>query len=170
MNTLPQPSGRPSGFTLLELMIYIGIVGMILTSISYLTLDIIGGQVSIETELEVNQNLRFASRQLERDIRAAESISVPSSDTLVLSFSGIELTYFFNASALQLTRQTGGEPAVELNTPTVGLTGSFTDISYESRTETVQVVLTAVYLNPDGLRDFDASSELNFSIEARARR
>ena len=158
------------GFTLIELIIYIGIVSIILVSISYLIIDLISGQSSNTARQEVNQNVRFISSVISRDIRAAQAIASLSADTLVLTMPGDDITYNFDAGNLDLTRQIGAGPTEILNSNRLEISGSFSDRSYSSRTQNVQVNFTVSYYNPDNLPDFNASTNSVFSVELRGRK
>lgn len=158
-----------AGFTLVELIIYIGIVSIVLTSLSYLILDIIGGQVSSQADREVNYNVRHLSTQLATDIRAAESITSITADSLTLSLPGDDISYQFDGNGL-LTRQVAaGDPAV-VHTSAVTTNGSFTDQSYGSRSQHVGISFTVEYKNPSNRVDYSASSTATFSVELRGKK
>ena len=158
------------GFTLIELIIYIGIVSIILVSISYLIIDLISGQSSNTARQEVNQNVRFISSTISRDIRAAQAITSITADTLVLAMSGDDVTYNFDVGNLDLTKQVGAGLVEILNSSRIEISGNFSDQSYDSRTQNVRVDLTVSYYNPDNLPDFNASTNSIFSVELRGRR
>ncbi|MFA5022376.1 MAG: type II secretion system protein [Patescibacteria group bacterium] len=161
---------RPGGFTLIEAIIYLGIVSIILVSISYLMLDILAGQTKNYGTQEVSQNLRFISNNLIRDIESAQDITSLSSDTLVLVKGGQSLTYSFDLVNDNLTRQLGaGQPEI-LNSNRLEVTGSFSDLSYLGRTKNVGVSLFLNYKNPGNLPDYNASTTFNFSVELKGRR
>lgn len=163
-------SNKQSGFTLIETIIYLAIVSIILISISYLIIDIIGSQTKSIAGNEVNHNIRFMSDYLAKDIRSAQTISSLTSDTLVLTMSGDDITYNFDVGNLTLTRQVGVAVAEDLNTPQVEVMGSFVDRSYTTRSINVGVTLTVEYKNPSGLSDYAADSTSNFSFELRGRK
>lgn len=156
------------GFTLVELIIYIGIVSIILVSISYLVLDIISSQTKAYAHLEVQQNLRFVQKIMSNDIKAAQDFSIPSADTLVLD--GGAITYNFDGSFNKITRQIGVESPVDLTTDEVVVTGNFSNLSYNDRTRNVRVYLDISYKNPENLSDYQASQAADFTVELRGRR
>src|SRR3989338_4365178 len=164
------PIANRRGFTLVEMIIYIAIVSVILVSISYLMIDIAGGQIKSEARLEVNYNLRLISQRLLADIHSAQNISSLAPDTLVLAGPGGTVTYNFDATNFELTRQVASNPAVVLNTKAVEISGSFSDRSFLGRTKNVSVQLTVSYKNPGNLPDYQASESLNFAAELRGRR
>ena len=168
-------AGSPStssgaGFTLIELIIYLAIVAMILTSISYLILDILGGQTKNYAGQEINFNLRFISNNLTKDIRSAQDISSLTADTLILTMPGDDITYNFDSGNNILTRQLGAATPADVNSNEVEVTGSFTDLSYLNRTKNVGISLIINYKNPDNLPDYNSSTTAEFAVELRGRR
>ncbi|MFA6254410.1 MAG: prepilin-type N-terminal cleavage/methylation domain-containing protein [Patescibacteria group bacterium] len=161
---------RRDGFTLIELIIYLGILSIILVSMSYLMLDILGGQTKIYGNQDVNQNLRFISNYLIKDIRAASDINSLSADTLVLVMPGEDITYNFDSAEDRLTRQLGSNEPVQLNSDRVEITGNFSDLSYLNKAKEVGVYLVIFYKNPDNLPDYNASTTSAFSVGLRGRR
>ena len=161
---------REDGFTLIELIIYLAIVSLILVSLSYLILDIMGGQTKSYANQEINQNLRFISNYLTKDIKATQDIGSLTSETLVLILPGDDITYHFDAINNTLTRQLGSTDPVNLNSDRVETTGSFTDLSYTYRNKNIGIFLVINYKNPSNLSDYNASTTANFSIELRGRR
>jgi len=158
------------GFTLIELIIYLAIVSIILISISYLILDILGGQTKNYAKQEVNHNLRFISDNLIKDIKKAQDIDSLASDTLVLTMPGDDVTYNFDSINNKLTRQLGIAAPVDLNTNWVEISGSFSDLSYLARAKNVGINLEINYKNPGNLPDYNASTTIEFSVELRGRR
>ena len=161
---------KNKGFTLIELIIYLAIVSVVLVSISYLILDILGGQSRSYAKQDVNQNLRFIANYLMKDIKAAGNISSLTSDTLVLDMPSDDITYNFDAVNEILTRQVGSNPPVNLNSNRTEVIGSFSNFSYLVRAKNIGVHLAVVYKNPDNLSEYNASSTADFSVELRGRR
>jgi hypothetical protein len=119
---------------------------------------------------EVDQNLRFISNNLTRDIKAASAITSLSSTTLVLALSAGAITYNFDGANKKITRQVGSNPAADLNSGQVEVLGSFSDLSYVNRTENIGIHLGVNYKNPDNLPDFRGSAQIDFAVELRGRR
>ncbi len=161
---------QSSGFTLIELIIYLGIVSIILVSISYLILDILGGQTKNYANAEVNQNLRFITNMITKDIKAASAISSLTADTLVLTLPGDDITYNFNSGTKTIDRQLGVNPAVSLNSSHVEIKGNFSDLSYLALAKNVGIHLEINYKNPGNLPDYNASTIVDFAVELRGRR
>ena len=161
---------KGAGFTLVELVIYLAIVSIILVSISYLILDILAGQTKSYAYQEVNQNLRFITNYLVKDIKSAQDIGSLTSSVLILTLPGDDITYHLDSGVKKITRQLGGAEAVDLNTNQVEVTGSFFDLSYPPRAKNIGVHLEINYKNSSNLTDYNASTTADFSVELRGRR
>lgn len=161
---------QSQGFTLIEVIIYLAIVSVILVSLSYLMLDILGGQTKNYAKQEINYNLRFISNILTKDIKAAKNIYSLTSNTLVLTMLSDTITYNFDSVNKKITRQLGSGTPVTINTDPVEVTGNFTNLSYLGRVKNVGVYLSLVYKNPSNLPDYNASGAVNLSVELRGRR
>ena len=96
-----------TGFTLVELIIYLGIVALLLTSVSYLIIDLMSGQTGSRADEEVNYNVRLIADRLAADIAAAQQIVSLTSDRLTLDLPGDDVTYEFPSGRTVLTRLVG---------------------------------------------------------------
>ncbi len=159
------------GFTLIELIVYLSIVGIILTGISYLILDILKGQASSYSDQEVNYQLRYISGIMVEDIRTASDIASLSEENLILVLAESEnIAYSFDENSKNLIRQIGSlEPAI-INSENVEITGGFINYSKFNRTKNVGVYLEINYKNPGNIPDYDSSSRVEFTVELRGRR
>src|SRR3989338_5981734 len=83
--------GKGAGFTLIEMIIYLAIVSIVLVSMSYLILDLIGGQSKSFANQETNQNLRFIVNTISQDVVSAQDFSLVAADTLVLAVPGDDI-------------------------------------------------------------------------------
>lgn len=99
------------GFTLIELIIYIGILGVV----SLIIVNFFGvfGRTRAQNEArsEVEDNLRLAIEKITRDVRIASAISVPSagsgSSSLNITVGGVSTTYQISGQGI-LQRVSGG--------------------------------------------------------------
>ena len=170
--TFPSSTSGKSGagFTLIEMIIYLAIVSIILVTLSYLIIDILGGQTKNVAGQEVNQNLRFITNYLIKDVKSAQGIGSLTADTLVLTRPADDITYNFDGVSQKITRQLGAAAPVDLNSRQLEVTGSFIDLSYLGRTKNVGINLIVSYKNPENLPDYNASTTVEFSVELRGRR
>jgi len=73
-----------SGFTLIELIIYVAIVSIFMSGAIMFAWDIIYGQAKSQTHQLVNHNIRLVSGRINHEIRQAESITTATGSTLSL--------------------------------------------------------------------------------------
>lgn len=100
-----------TGFTLLELLVYIAILAIISTFVTSAFFSINQGRARVEAATEVNSNLRFAIEKMSQEIKSASAVSVPAtagatSTSLQLTVGGATLTYCIPDSHIR--RQNGG--------------------------------------------------------------
>ena len=170
-NRLPITDYRlPTGFTLVELIIYLAIVAVLLTGVSSLAVDLLGGQVSSRADREVAYNVRFIADQLASDIASARQIDSLTNDRLALDLPGGSIVYEFPAGRHILTRQVGGGEVVVVNTSDVSAAGSFADHSFGDESYHVGVNLAVASANPGGVVGEGSTSTLEFAVELRGRK
>lgn len=104
-------SDNQSGFTLLELLIYVAVLSIVTMVIAGAFLSITQGRARVEAASEVNANLRFAIERIGQDIRGASAVSLPASagatsTALQLTISGTAVNYCLADTAVR--RQQGG--------------------------------------------------------------
>ncbi|EKD96498.1 MAG: hypothetical protein ACD_24C00022G0005 [uncultured bacterium] len=75
------------GFTLIELILYLGLIAILLSGIIFFTWNVILGGTKSNIQLLVNQNIRFASKRISYEIRNALSINSLSANELCLASS-----------------------------------------------------------------------------------
>ena len=155
---------------MIELIIYLAIVSTILVSISYLMIDILAGQTRNYTNQDINQQLRFVSGVIAKDIRSAQAVGSITSDSLVLVTPEDDIILNFDTANKILTRQIGSADPIALHDFQVEATGNFADLSYLERSKNIKVVLNFNYSNPDNRSEYNASTTGIFSVELRGRR
>ncbi len=101
---------RKSGFSLLELIIYMGVLAAVVVVVVGISAQLGTGIGKAQAQAEVNSNLRFAIDKIESDLRSATQIVVPAASgtttsTLTLNASGTTITYCVAGGALR--RQLG---------------------------------------------------------------
>jgi prepilin-type N-terminal cleavage/methylation domain-containing protein len=94
------------GFSLFELLVYITILSIVMLIIAGTFLALNRGRGSSEARAEVNSNLRFAVEKIARDLKAATSITQPSStstptNTLAITVEGNSVSYSLDAGSLK---------------------------------------------------------------------
>ena len=156
-------------FTLIELIIYIGIVAAILLVAVNFGWEIIYGNVKSQAVREVQENARFVMEKITRTIEKASAINSPtpgnsaSSLSLEMADSDENPTVFeLSDNKLQVTY--GGSGVYELTNNRVRISNlQFTNLSYEDTPGTVKIEMTISHFNPGNLNQYEASSTLKSS-------
>ena len=68
---------QQDGFTLIEVLLYLGIVVVIISVASAITFNVLFSKAKVMAMREVTQNARFAMDKVAREVRNAESITSP---------------------------------------------------------------------------------------------
>lgn len=87
-----------SGFSLLEILIYISVIAVITLAIGAVFVSIASGQAKADARAEINSEIRFATDKINQDISAAAAITQPaaagqSSGTLTLTIGASTISY-----------------------------------------------------------------------------
>jgi Tfp pilus assembly protein PilW len=158
------------GFTLIEFLIYISIVGLILVLMTNLFWNVILGGTKENSYQEVQQNGRFAIFKMKQEIKKAIGINNPlpgssaNSLSLVMANPIFNPTVFdLNGGKLRITK--GGSSPIEITTDQINVSSlSFTNLSYSDTPGTVMVEMTIENLNPANRNEYQASIDLKTTI------
>lgn len=161
------------GFTLIELIIYIGIVAGILLVAFNFGWEIIYGNVKSQAIREVQQNTRFVIEKITESVLATSNINSPapgnSSNFLSLAMQDLSLdpTIFEVADEkLMVTQEVNGP--YELTNDRVRVTNlQFTNVSYAGTPGTVRIRMTIEHVNPNNISQYEASLETEDTISLR---
>ncbi len=133
------------GFTLVEFLIYMGIIAILIVVLTDILVAIFNTQLSSQSNSQVTQDGRYIYSRLTYDINRAQSISIPAnlgsiSATLVASISGSTYTYATSSGNLTLTN--GGTSYI-LNSPDTKVSGlSFLRVGNSGGKHTFQINFT----------------------------
>jgi prepilin-type N-terminal cleavage/methylation domain-containing protein len=113
---------KKSGFTLIELAIYIAILSVVTVVVADSFLILNKGRGGVEAKSDLNSNLRFATEKIKRDITSASNLITPdttaaSSTLLNLTISGASVKYTLNNN--RVTRQVDAAPFEYITSDTV---------------------------------------------------
>ena len=154
------------GFTLIEFIIYIGIVVVFLLGAINFGLEIIYGNIKAQAIREVQQNARFAMEKMARIIEEASAINSPVPGNLTNSLS-LEMKNpslnptIFNVSDNKLRITQGTKGSYELTGDRVIVTNlQFTNLSYAETPGTVRIEIKIDHINPGNQREYAASFEI----------
>jgi prepilin-type N-terminal cleavage/methylation domain-containing protein len=133
-----------SGFTLMELLVYIAIIAITLTITSVITFEIIQAKQKSEITRETQENTRFILQRMTREIRWASSILnfAPNDITLNTDMGPVRF-YLGGVGSDQLFIEKGGV-SYELTTNKVKITNlTMTRITPPNAPESIQINITA---------------------------
>ncbi|MEK7067870.1 MAG: prepilin-type N-terminal cleavage/methylation domain-containing protein [Patescibacteria group bacterium] len=82
---------KNSGFTLIEIILYVGIIAIIFAAIVPFTLNIINTGSKSAVQQEVTDNARFVSEKIKYEIRRTSAITSVSANSIVLGATTIDL-------------------------------------------------------------------------------
>ncbi|PIS05229.1 MAG: hypothetical protein COT81_02345 [Candidatus Buchananbacteria bacterium CG10_big_fil_rev_8_21_14_0_10_42_9] len=109
MSRLPK-----NGFTLLELLVYIGILSFVLVVIAGVFITFGQGKGKVDARAEINQNLSLIIGKIQQDLQDADSVSTPSStndatSSLSMDVNGTTVSYATSSDSTLFTRTSGSD-------------------------------------------------------------
>ncbi|MEK7573953.1 MAG: prepilin-type N-terminal cleavage/methylation domain-containing protein [Patescibacteria group bacterium] len=128
MNPKTTTPKNNSGFTLIETIIYIGIVAIIIGSFLLITEQIIFSNNRTRQQIELADNQKFLIQKINWLLRSVDTVNTPAPDTTSailsvnkINFADNPLVIDLNNNAVRLT--TGGASAVPITNNSVVVTG-----------------------------------------------
>jgi len=100
----PPTSRKSSGFTLVELIIYMALLSAFLLVLTNIFTAVLRVRVDSQSSSSVEQDGRFILARLAYDINRATTDTVPNPTSLNLTISGQTYSYVLNGTNLQLTQ------------------------------------------------------------------
>lgn len=171
-------SNKPvhKGFTLVELIVYLGLVTVILVSVTTFAWNVVNGKMKSQSVQEVGQNGRFSLERITQDVHGARGLNVaqstfgvnPSRLSLQMRGGAANPTVFDLDSATNRLRITQGVQAPQfLTSDEVRVTEFIVENRSVGRSENIEVHLTIERVNPSGSSAFSASESWETAIEVR---
>ncbi|MFA6249912.1 MAG: type II secretion system protein [Candidatus Shapirobacteria bacterium] len=165
-----------AGFTLIEMILYIGIVTIFLTAAIQFGWNIIYIRVKSTNQQELNQNLRLVAEKLLYEIRNAQSINTLTSTSLTLNSVDPQR----HPTKIDLTNGSvrfgyGPSGSCSFSAP-CNLTGNlvritnltFSDLSSnDGKSVNISFSLTGEVINPSGRQEYVYSQTHTGSAELR---
>lgn len=174
-STMNHNQKQTSGFTLIELILYVAIITIFIGGAVQFAWDILYGQVKSSVQQEVNQNIRLASQRISYEIRHASSINSVSGSTLSLEMTGVGVSRnptVFDLSSGQLRIGYGSSGPCPTSSP-CPLTSNLVDVSSLTFTnlssgasKNIMFDITVDYAN-NTRQEFSESSTYSSSVELR---
>jgi len=152
------------GFTLIELILYVGITAVILLTAGAIGMNILFGKSKLLAVEEVSQNARFAMEVIVERVRDSNGINTPvpgsGSPTISLSMSNpAQDPTVFTATSGLIWLQEGTSSSVALTSQDVIVTNvQFSNVSYPGATGTVRIEFTVESNNPGNRQEYQFQS------------
>ena len=161
------------GFTLLELILYVSIAGVILLVVSIFLSTILQSRIKNQTVSEVEQQGAQVMQLITQTIRNAEDISAPSqgisgaSLTLdVVDLSDDPTIFDLSSGVIRITE--GVDSPINIINSRINVSGlSFHNLSKTDTAGTVKIVFTLSHKNPEGRNEYNFSKTFYGSASLR---
>lgn len=165
------PSSGQSGFTLIELILYIVLVTMMLGTLIPFAWNVIEGGVKVGVEQEVYSQARYLSERIKKEIRDASAVTTCNATTLTLTnpvAAQSPTTFSFASSAITIISGTVIPTAVRAHSIDTRIT-SFGCTNYTgANTDNVQITFTIASNYTSTTRnEYSESLTMQFSAETR---
>lgn len=164
-----------NGFTLIEFLLYIVIVGVILVVVGGIGLNILLGKAKQGALEEVSQNARFVMENITSAVRGAQSVNSPargfSSSTLSLAMasSSVNPTIFDLSGGMARIKE-GLGAFVSLTSGEVLVTDlQFSNVSYPGAPGAVRIQVTVRQVNPDNRPEYNFEETFYTTASVRNR-
>jgi type II secretory pathway pseudopilin PulG len=157
-----------NGFTLIELILYVGIIAIFFAAIVPFSLSIVGSGSKSAIQQEVADNGRFIVSKLNYEIRRASGISSVSSNSLSLANFSPDSTTLIDLSSGNIRINKNGSGAVVLNSPNVTIS-ELTFTNNSSTTSATKNVSYTMTVSASGIRkEFQSAISLRGDVEMRS--
>ncbi|MBI5037935.1 MAG: prepilin-type N-terminal cleavage/methylation domain-containing protein [Candidatus Kerfeldbacteria bacterium] len=152
-------NAEQKGFTLMEILIYLAISGIIIAGVSTLLYVMLGARVKQQTINEVEQQGAFMMRYITQAVRNADAITEPASGAAVnLTLNMYDLTddpMVISLTGNTLSVSRAGEPAIALHSDRVEIANvAFTNVSYAGTPGALSITYTVRSVNPSGRQEY----------------
>ena len=144
---------KKRGFSLLELLIYIGVLSIIVVVITNILISLSNSNSQSQARSEVNSSVRFASELLQQDLKNASAVSVPSfgnpSTSLTLVRNNKTITYDVSEGVLRRT-EGQNDPSNITNSSVIVSSVTFTRIEntnavFDKTNVSIKIKMTFTY-------------------------
>lgn len=154
-----------SGFTLIELILYIALVSIFISGAIFFAWDVIYGREKVFQQQMIEQNGRAALSRVAYEIRRAKDIQSVAGNQIVLDNDSSTTTIFLLEGAIQII--TEGAGPYELTSNQVKVTSlSFTDLTSSNKdTKGIAVNLTLSQAQTAVSAELTAQTTMSVSVE-----
>jgi len=156
-----------TGFTLIEILLYMGILVTVLVIMIGFLWNIIFGSLKETSYQEVQQNGRFALAKITQEAKKATGINSPlpgssSNNLSLLMAAGVTTTFDVVDGKLRITQN--GSSSYLTSDQVIVSNLQFTNLSYFDTPGTIRIEMTIDHINPGARTEYEASINLKSSI------
>lgn len=153
-----------SGLTLIEIIIYIAIVGLMSTAFTIMMINMMNLKTKSMAMQEVNLSLKFIVDKINFEIKNATSLGTITASSIATN----RATFDLNTGNI---RMTVGSTVANLNSNLVNISDfTVTNLSSgDSKTKNINYSITGNYINPGGRSEFTYSTTIESSSEVRSK-
>jgi type II secretory pathway pseudopilin PulG len=160
------------GFTLIETIIYIGIIGTVVVAFITFSLSIGGNRNKAFVGQETQANARTAMDLMSQKIRMASDVVSPVASTtesiLELDMPVPDPNIIFRVISNRLNLIESGVSTTTITSSEVNVTNlTFTNMSSVGERDNIKINMTAEYDNASGDVEFEFSQTLETSVSVR---
>lgn len=173
MNKHALQKNKKSGFTLVEILLYVSIISVMLTVLSVFMFSVLQSRTKFQTISEVDQQGIQVAQIITQTIRNAKSITVPaqgvSGSSLTLGFDdSAKNPTVFNSNGVNIQIKEGINSIFPLANAKITISGlSFANVSKTNTPGIVKFQFTLTYVNPSGRNEYDYSKTFFGSASLR---
>lgn len=154
------------GFTLIELIIYIALVSLFVTSAIFFAWDVVYGREKAYQNQVLAQNARGSLARITSEIRRATTIQSITSNQIVLDNSGSTTSIGLAAGKIVITSGGNGPYSLTSNhVEVIDLT--FTSLSTSSNSENINVSISLRQAQPAVSGQFTAQKTISHTTELK---
>ena len=166
-----------SSFTLLEILVYIGVFSIVMGVLISFIIWVINSNIKAQAIRETSDNAREVLETMVYEIRTAKSVYIPTSTSTQLSLEtlnylpeGESFTYIdFFLCGTQICFKKESQIPVALTSDKVEIKDlNFTLIGNVTSTPSVQIALKADYKNPQNRPEYQASVNVTTTASLRS--
>jgi len=162
-------TGKKDSFTLMEILVYIGVLSLIVVTFSSFLLWLSSSTTRARAMREVLDNARRAVEIMTYEIKKAKNISSTSTAThLFLENATATEFYLCGTASTTLCLKKESESPVNLTSDKVEIKNlTFTQIATATTTPSVQINLKVDYKNPGDIPEYQASVSITSTVSLR---
>ena len=174
---------KQEGFSLVEMVIYIGIIGFIVVATLSFTLILVNDQIKQNVVTEVYEQGNFSFSTIE--YRGVRATSIGGATVYGTNPGTLVLNYFSNptvtidtytkqvtrgSQSYQITKlrfQEGANPAEDLTSDQINVTNFLVTNRSQGSGETIEITLGLEFLNPSNSKAYESQQTWNETITLR---